>query len=82
MKKVKNIKKTVSEFNSLYFGNYARIFFDEGKNEVYMLEYVDSASGPSSLPEGVHEIAHLARRNGKITMQFLRNCIEEQIWMH
>lgn len=78
---MKGIKKVVSEFNSLCFGNYARIFFDEGKNEVYMLEYIDSASGPSSLRKGVYEIAHLAKRNGKITMQFLRNCIEEKTWM-
>lgn len=78
----KGIKKTVGEFNSLYFGNYARIFFNEIKDEVYMIEYVDQASGPASLPEGTHEIAHRARREGKITMQFIRNCIDEQVWIN
>lgn len=74
---MKGIKKVVSEFNSLRFGNWARIFCDHNANEVYMIEYVDQASGPASLPKGVREIAHLARRNGRITMQFVRDCTHD-----
>ena len=43
-----------------------------------MIEYVDQASGPASLPKGVREIAHLARRNGRITMRFLRDRINDE----
>lgn len=43
-----------------------------------MLEYVDYASGPASLQNNVYEIAHIARRNGKITMKdvqsYINNC--------
>ena len=76
--KIKGIKSVVSEFNNIYFGNFARIFFDLNKYEVYMLEYVDYASGPASLQNNVYEIAHIARRNGKITMKdvqsYINNC--------
>lgn len=75
---MKGIKKVVSEFNSLHFGNWARIFFDGKKNEIYLIEYVDQASGPALLPKGVREIAHLARRNGRITMHFLRDRINDK----
>lgn len=75
---MKGIKKVVSEFNSLHFGNWARIFLDEKKNEVYLFEYADQVSGPALLPKGVREIAHLARRNGCITMQFLHNRINDK----
>lgn len=75
--KTKGIKSVVSEFNNIYFGNFARIFWDKEKNEVYMLEYVDGNSGPRCLPDNIVEIAHLARRNGKITMRYVQGCLNE-----
>lgn len=75
--KARGIKSVVSEFNNMCFQNFARIFWDANKNEVYMLEYVDASSGPRELPDHVHEIAHLARRNGKITMRYIKECINE-----
>lgn len=75
--KTKGIKLVVSEFNNIYFHNFARIFWDSDKNKVYMIEYVDCNSGPRDLPENTYEIAHLARRSGKITMKYVQNCINE-----
>lgn len=75
--KTKGIKSVVSEFNNIYFGNWARIFFDKEKNEIWMLEYVDCNSGPCNLPKNITEIAHLARRNGKITMRYVQDCLNE-----
>ena len=75
--KIKGIKSVVSEFNKMYLNNFGRIFFDSQKNEVYMFEYVDCNSGPCCLPDSVFQIAHLARRSGKITMKYVQNCIDE-----
>lgn len=75
MKRIKGIKSVVSEFNNICRNNFARIFFDAEKNEVYMIEYTDSASGPFSLPRHIHQIAHIARFHGKITMAFIHDCL-------
>ena len=75
--KTRGIKSVVSEFNNMCFQNFARIFWDTKKNEVYMLEYVDYNSGLRELSKHVHQIAQLARRSGKITMKYVQNCINE-----